>query len=66
MRWLLSTLGGLMDDWEMECIDCGWRGMTSELTEETDDSGDRSFTACPECGGTQFKKRSEMDGDSGA
>ncbi|MBW2439879.1 MAG: hypothetical protein JRH12_05345 [Deltaproteobacteria bacterium] len=55
-----------MDDWEMECIDCGWRGMTSELTEETDDSGDRSFTACPECGGTQFKKRSEMDGDSGA
>ena len=53
-----------MDDWEMECIDCGWRGMASELTEETDASGDRAFTACPECGGAEFKKRAEIEGDS--
>ena len=59
----MSTLGGLMDDWEMECIDCGWRGKASELTEETDGSGDQTFTACPECGGPEFKKRDEIDGE---
>ena len=55
-----------MDDWEMECVDCGWRGMASELTEETGVSGDQTFTACPECGGPEFKKRDEIDGASDA
>ena len=52
-----------MDDWEMECVDCGWRGMASEQTEETGGSGEQSFTACPECGGSEFKKRDEIGGD---
>lgn len=59
----MSTLGGLMDDWEVECLDCGWRGMALELTDETDGTGEQSFTACPECGGSDFKKRAEVDGD---
>ena len=50
-----------MDEWEMECLDCGWRGMASELTEETNDSGDRSLASCPECGGPEFKKQADKD-----
>jgi len=60
-RWLLRTEGGLMDEWEMECLDCGWRGMGSELAEEANDSGDPSFTSCPECGGLKFKKQADKD-----
>ncbi|MEE4264421.1 MAG: hypothetical protein V2I56_17190 [Desulfobacteraceae bacterium] len=50
-----------MDEWEMECLDCGWRGMASELAVEANDSGDRSFTSCPECGGPEFKKQTDKD-----
>jgi hypothetical protein len=50
-----------MDEWEMECLDCGWRGMVADLSEETDDSGDRSFGSCPECGGPEFKKQADKD-----
>ena len=50
-----------MDEWEMECLDCGWRGMVSELNGEANDSGDRSLGSCPECGGPEFKKQAEKD-----
>jgi len=50
-----------MDEWEMECLDCGWRGMGSELSEAATDSGDRSFPSCPECGGPEFKKQADRD-----
>jgi len=50
-----------MDEWEMECLDCGWRGMVAELTEATDDSGDRSVGSCPDCGGSEIEKRVDKD-----
>jgi len=51
-----------MDQWEMECLDCGWRGMVSELTEEeTDGSGGRSPVSCPDCGGSEIEKRVDKD-----
>ena len=31
-----------MGEWEIECFDCGWRGLVAEPVEETDDSGGRS------------------------
>ncbi len=55
-----------MDEWEMECLDCGWRGMVSELNDEANDSGDRSLGSCPECGGPEFKKQAEKDEDENA
>lgn len=50
-----------MDQWEMECLDCGWRGMVSELTEENDGSGGRSPVSCPDCGGSEIEKRVDKD-----
>lgn len=50
-----------MDQWEMECLDCGWRGMVAELTEGTDGSGGRSPGSCPDCGGSEFAKRTGKD-----
>ena len=50
-----------MGEWEMECLDCGWRGMVAELTEETDGSGGRSPASCPDCGGSEIKKRVDKD-----
>jgi hypothetical protein len=50
-----------MGEWEIECIDCGWRGMVSEQVEEADESGDRSPGSCPDCGGAEFEKRVDQD-----
>ena len=50
-----------MGEWEMECLDCGWRGMVAELTEETDGSGGRSPASCPDCGGSEIEKRVDKD-----
>jgi len=61
LRWLLRTGGGLMDEWERECLDCGWRGMVSELKDEANDSGDGSSGSCPECGGPEFKTQADKD-----
>jgi NAD-dependent SIR2 family protein deacetylase len=58
---VLEVEGGLMDEWEMECLDCGWRGMASELNEEANDPGDRSLASCPECGGPEFKKQADRE-----
>jgi predicted nucleic acid-binding Zn-ribbon protein len=58
-----------MGEWERECLDCGWRGMVADLSEETDDTddtGDRSFASCPECGGAEFKKQADSDEDENA
>ncbi len=50
-----------MDEWEMECLDCGWRGMISELIEEPDESDDGAPGSCPDCGGSKFEKRVDRD-----
>ncbi len=53
--------GGHMGEWEIECLDCGRRGVASDLTEEADESGGRSPGSCPDCGGLEFEKRSDPD-----
>jgi hypothetical protein len=50
-----------MGDWEKECLDCGWRGMTAELEAAADKSGLKSEKSCPDCGGSEFKDRSDSD-----
>jgi Zn finger protein HypA/HybF involved in hydrogenase expression len=50
-----------MGEWEMECLDCGWRGMVSELIEEAEDASDQFVASCPECGGPEFKKQADRD-----
>ncbi len=50
-----------MSEWEIECLDCGWRGLVSELDEETDDSGGRSAAFCPDCGGSEFEKGADKN-----
>ncbi len=58
---VLGAEGGHMSEWEIECLDCGWRGLVSELDEETDDSGGRSPASCPGCGGSVFEKQAAQD-----
>ena len=50
-----------MGEWEIECLDCGWRGMVPDLTEEADQSCGQTPGACPDCGGSEFKKRADQD-----
>jgi len=37
------------DEYEIECMDCGWSGDHSELIALTDDLDDRDFSYCPKC-----------------
>ncbi len=50
-----------MSEWEIECLDCGWRGLVSELDEETVDSGGRSPASRPGCGGSVFENQAAPD-----
>jgi len=52
---------GQMGEWEIECLGCGWRGVIPDLTEEVDESGGRLPGSCPDCGGSEFKKRADQD-----
>ena len=44
-----------MSDYEIECTECGWSGMTQELVcSDEDDASDKkveeiSFNVCPSC-----------------
>ena len=58
--------GGHMGEWEMECLDCGWRGMVSELTDEAYDSSVWSPVSCPDCGGSEFEQGADKDGKENA
>ena len=43
--------GETMDDeFEMECVDCGWQGFALDLVSKTDDVDDTDFSYCPDCG----------------
>jgi hypothetical protein len=51
-----------MADFEIECNECGWRGMESALESHPDgSSGEDGFSFCPDCGGTDFKKITEKE-----
>jgi len=46
-----------MADYEIECNDCGWRGMESALDKPSDEAGDDDkLRFCPDCGGSNFEK----------
>ena len=50
-----------MGDWEKECLDCGWRGMTGELDASADKISGETVSSCPDCGGAAFKDRTDRD-----
>jgi hypothetical protein len=50
-----------MGEWELECLDCGWRGMVAEVEATADKCGEASCRSCPECGGSEFKDRVDPD-----
>ena len=54
-------LGGHMGEWEIECLDCGWRGRASDLEKGLEKSGDKTLIFCPDCGGAEFKNRDEKE-----
>jgi len=43
-----------MGDWEIECIECGWRGMMADADQAEDKPGTESVKTCPDCGGQDF------------
>jgi hypothetical protein len=50
-----------MGEWELECLDCGWRGMVAEVEAAGEKSGEAPLRSCPECGGPEFQDRAETD-----
>jgi Zn finger protein HypA/HybF involved in hydrogenase expression len=50
-----------MGEWEIECLDCGWRGRASDLEKGPQNSEDKTLIFCPDCGGAEFKDRGEKE-----
>ncbi|UCG08226.1 MAG: hypothetical protein JSV83_06150 [Desulfobacterales bacterium] len=50
-----------MAEYELECSECGWRGMESALDKQTGESGGETLHFCPDCGGTNFDKITEKE-----
>ena len=48
-----------MAEYEIECNECGWRGMGSALDKDTDKSSGETLTFCPGCGSTDFESVTE-------
>ena len=38
-----------MDEYEVECLDCGWQGYALDLVSKTDGDVDTDFNYCPDC-----------------
>jgi Zn finger protein HypA/HybF involved in hydrogenase expression len=58
-------LGGHMGEHQIECNECGWRGMASELERGTDESRGETLTFCPDCGGTDFQNTADKKDEAG-
>jgi predicted nucleic acid-binding Zn-ribbon protein len=50
-----------MGDWEIECTECGWRGMRADADHAADKPGEESVKCCPDCGSPEFLNRAEED-----
>ena len=50
-----------MGEWEIECLDCGWRGMAADVDAAADKSSGESLKSCPDCGGPEFQDRADRD-----
>jgi len=43
-----------MDEFDVECEDCGWQGFTTDLLSKTEDKDDLTFAHCPDCGEKEY------------
>lgn len=50
-----------MEDWEIECPECGWRGMCADVGHAADGPGADSVKSCPDCGSPEFLYRADAD-----
>lgn len=50
-----------MADYEIECKECGWRGLESALESQTVESGEEALKFCPDCGGSDFEKATQEE-----
>jgi len=50
-----------MEDWEIECLECGWRGMSADADHAADRPGAESVKSCPDCGSPEFLCRADTD-----
>ncbi len=51
-----------MADFEIECNECGWRGMESALDKQADETGDdKTLRFCPDCGASDFKEIAQKE-----
>lgn len=50
-----------MGDWEIECLECGWRGMAADADHAVDKPGAEAAEFCPNCGSPEFLKRADGD-----
>lgn len=50
-----------MAEFEIECSECGWRGMASALEEQAGKSGGDPLRFCPDCGSTDFENLAEKE-----
>jgi predicted RNA-binding Zn-ribbon protein involved in translation (DUF1610 family) len=50
-----------MEDWEIECRECGWRGMNADADLASDRPGAESVRSCPDCGSPEFLNRADRD-----
>lgn len=50
-----------MDEYEIECNECGWRGQKSALDKEAGASSGKTLTFCPDCGSTDFESVNEKE-----
>jgi Zn finger protein HypA/HybF involved in hydrogenase expression len=46
-----------MEDWEIECLECGWRGMVADANHAQDSPEDEEIKTCPDCGSPEFSNR---------
>jgi hypothetical protein len=50
-----------MAEYDLECCECGWRGLESVLDKQTSESGEETPGFCPDCGGSDFEKITEKE-----
>lgn len=52
-----------MNDFDVECNDCGWQGYEMSLESKTESLDDNNYCCCPECGSDDVSDLSGDDDD---
>lgn len=50
-----------MEDWEIECLECGWRGMVADTYHTPENAGAEVVPSCPDCGSPELLNRAERN-----